>query len=120
MAFSDPQSVKIAGSTISLPRVTTGDLSSSYLSADGLTRVTISSVEKRRKRHTFRLDVQKITADPFIPAQNTTVSMSTYIVVDRPVAGYSNEDALNAVKGLLEVLSATEYAAVKKLVAFES
>jgi hypothetical protein len=120
MSFTDPQSIKIAGTTISLPRVSVGQGTSSYLSEDGLTKVTISSVQKTRKRHTFRVDVSKITTDPFIPTQNTEVSMSAYIVVDRPSAGYLNSDALNVVKGLLEVLSATEYAAVKKLVAFES
>lgn len=120
MAFTDPQSIKIGGTTSSLPRVNTGNGQSEYLSADGTVRVTIASVEKKRKRHTFRVDWTKITADPFIPTQNVEVSMSTYVVIDRPIAGFTNEDALNAVKGLVEVLSATEYAAVKKLVAFES
>lgn len=118
--FTDPQSIKIGGTTISTPRVSTGQGESQYLSADGLTRISIASVEKKRKRHVFRVDVSKITADPFISSTNVEVGMSVYLTVDRPKAGYTNEDALNVVKGLVEVLMATEYAAVKKLVAFES
>lgn len=120
MAFTDPQSVKIGASTISLPRVSTGQGTSTYMSEDGLTKYVISSVEKTRKRHTFRLDISKITPDPYIPTQNAEVSMSTYLVVDRPKAGYTNEQAKEAVVGLLEALSASSYAAVKKLIAFES
>jgi hypothetical protein len=120
MSFADPQTIKIGGSTISLPRVETGNLTSSYLSEDGLTRVTISSLEKKRKRHTFRVDVTKVTSDPFIPTQNTEVSMSAYLVVDRPIVGYTNAQALEVVTGLVEALSASSYGAVKQLLAFQS
>jgi len=120
MSFADPQSVKIGASEISLPRVETGELISSYLSADGATRYTISSQEKKRKRHVLRLDVEKITPDPFIPAQNTTVSMSVYLTIDRPIAGYTNEEAAEVVKGLIEALSASSFKAITKVLSFES
>jgi hypothetical protein len=90
------------------------------LSADGNTKVTVSSISKKRNRHTFRVDVQKITEDPFIDSQNQLVSLSAYLVVDRPITGYSTTEAYEVVKGLVEVLSASSYAATKKMLGFES
>lgn len=120
MALADPQSIKIGGTTTSLPRVDTGNHSSTYASEDGLTTLKLSTVENRRKRQVIRVDVEKITSDPFIPAQNTTVSMSFYMVFDRPEVGYTNTEALNVAKGLVEACSATEYALLKKLLGGES
>lgn len=120
MALSDPQSVKIGEEEISLPRVNTGNYSSTYESADGNTTLTLSTVENRRKRQVVRIDVKKITEDPFIPDQNREVSMSTYIVIDRPSVGYTNEEALAVVVGLLEAATASEDNLIVKLLASES
>lgn len=108
MALTDPQSIKISGVTTSLPRVSTSGNSSVYESADGTIKVTLSTQNGNRKRQTWRVDVSKITADPFIPAQNQEVSMSFYIVIDRPVSGYTNTEALAVVLGGIEALTASE------------
>jgi hypothetical protein len=120
MALADPQSIKISGVTSSLPRVKTKDGESTYMSSDGLIKLTLSTVEGKRKRHVYRVDVEKVTADPFIPAQNVSVSMSVYIVVDRPLVGYNNAEALAVVTGLLEAASETSYSDVTKLLGSES
>jgi hypothetical protein len=120
MALADPQSIKISGTTTSLPRTSTSGNSSVYESADGTIKVTLSTQNGNRKRQTWRVDVSKITADPFIPAQNTSVSMSFYIVIDRPPAGYTNADALAVIVGALEALTGTEDAIIKKLLGGES
>lgn len=120
MAFSDPQSIKVGETTKSLPRVNTGGYSSTYLSADGLTKLTISTQNGKRKRHVYRVDVSKTTEDPFIPADNIEVSMSSYIVIDRPLAGYSNAEALAVVVGLLEAATASADDDIVKLLGSES
>jgi len=120
MALSDPQSVKISGSTISLPRVNTGNFESEYLSADGLTRLKVATTNGRRKRQTIRLDLSKITTDPFDSTQNVEVSSSIYIVMDRPPAGFTNEDMLKAFEGFSELLGASTFSIVKKALASES
>lgn len=120
MAFADPQAVKISGSTKTLPRVSAAGNKSIYESADGLTRLTISTEKSKRKRHVYRVDVEKITSDPFIPTNNTSVSMSCYIVIDRPLVGYSNEEALAVVAGMLEAASETSSADLVKLLGSES
>lgn len=120
MALADPQKVKIAGVETSLPRVSTGDFKSTYESADGLTVLSLSTVENKRKRQVVRLDVSKITTDPFIPAQNVEVSMSTYLVFDRPPAGYTNKEAEEVYKGFVEALQASSNLIVTKLLGSES
>lgn len=120
MAFTDPQSITISGTTTSLPRVSTGAGSSSYQSNDGLTVLKFASAYGRRTRQTARVDVTKISADPYLPAQNVKQSMSAFVVFDRPVAGFSNTEALAIYTGLATLLSSTSYAAVTKLLGGES
>ena len=120
MAFTDPQSITISGVTTPLPRTSTGVGTSTYTSADGLIDLVASSSYGRRTRRTMRLDLAKITADPFIPAQNQKVSMSVYTVFDLPPVGYTNADALAAWVGYRTALAATSDALVSKLLGGES
>jgi hypothetical protein len=120
MAFSDPQSITISGSAISLPRVSTGDGLSKYQSGDGLTQFTASSAYGRRTRRVLRVDQSKISADPFLPAQNVKVGMSCYLVFDLPVAGYSGSDAKAVFTGFNSMITASSAAMVDKLLGGES
>jgi hypothetical protein len=120
MAFSNPQSVTISSTAIALPRVTTGDGTSKYSSADGLVTLTASNSYGKRTRRVLRLDHAKVTADPFIPAQNTKVSMSNYIVFDVPVVGYTNAEALAVYAGFKAAFTATSDLLITKLLGGES
>lgn len=120
MAFTDPQSITISAVTTPLPRVSTGQNGSDYASADGLIRLTANSAYGRRTRRVLRVDHSKLTADPFIPSQNTKVSMSNYIVFDVPVAGYTNAEALAVYAGFKAVYTATSDALITKLLGGES
>jgi ABC-type xylose transport system substrate-binding protein len=120
LALSDPQSIKIGASTISLPRTSTESAKSEYTSNDGLTKLTLSTTSGKRKRQVVRVDVNKIAADPFIPAQNAELSMSFYMVFDRPNVGYTNAEALAAAVGLIEAATASEDSMLKKLLGSES
>jgi len=115
MALSDPQSITISGTAISLPRVSTGDGISKYTSADGLVTFTASNAYGRRTRRVIRIDHAKITSDPFLPAQNTKVSMSNYMVFDLPPAGYTNADALAVYTGFNSMYTASTSAIVAAL-----
>lgn len=120
MSFTDPQSITIAGVTTPLPRVETGKNESSYLSSDGLIRLSASSAYGKRTRRVLRVDHSKLTADPFIPAQNTKVSMSCYMVFDVPVAGYTNAQQLEVYTGFKTAFTATSDALITKLLGGES
>lgn len=120
MALSDPQSIIISGSTISLPRVSTGANQSSYQSADGLTRLTLSSQYGKRTRRVCRVDVSKLTADPYIPAQNAKVSMSNFIVFDIPPAGYTLAEAQAVYTGFRTMFAASSDAMIVALLGGQS
>jgi len=122
MALVDPQSTKFEGTAVSLPRVSTGQFESEYLSEDGKYKLTVSTAISgaSRKRQLARIDITEITADPFIPTQNTEVSMSTYLVVDRPPAGFTNAKAEVFVAGLIELLTKESNKVLKALLSSQS
>jgi hypothetical protein len=120
MALSDPQSITISGTPISLPRVVSGDGESEYLSADGLVKLSLASAYGSRTRRVIRVDHSKITSDPFIPAQNVKVSMSNYMVFDVPPAGYTNADAKAVYAGFKALFTASSDAVIDKLLGGES
>jgi hypothetical protein len=102
MALTDPQKVTISEEETSLPRVNTGNFASQYESSDGTITLKLSTQESSRKRHVLRLDVEKITEDPF-SGDNIPVSMSAYVVIDRPKVGYDNSEALAVFAGLVKL-----------------
>jgi hypothetical protein len=120
MAFADPQSIKISGVTTSLPRTDTGTGYSWYTSSDGLIVMKASSQYGKRTRRTIRVDTSKITPDPFIPANNTKVSMSCYLVFDLPVVGYTNAEAKAVYDGFVEKTEASEDKLITQLLGGES
>jgi len=120
MAFSDPQSITISGTSISLPRVNSGNNGAEYLSPDGLVKLAANNAYGRRIRRVLRIDHSKITSDPFIPAQNSKVSMSNYIVFDVPVVGYSAAEAKAVYTGFNSLYTASSHALIDKLLGGES
>lgn len=120
MAFTDPESIKIGASTISLPRVETGKNESGYLSADGNTKLSASSQYGSRTRRVIRVDQSKIAADPFIPANNVKLSMSNYLVFDLPPAGYTAAEAKEVYTGFIELLQASSAKLITQLLGGES
>lgn len=120
MALADPQSIKVGETTTSLPRVNTGSFASEYTSADGTIHLKLSTQESTRRRQMLRVDISKITEDPFIDSQNREVSMSVYLVVDRPLVGYDNTEALAIIAALIELGTASTSKVLKQLLGGES
>lgn len=120
MAYTDPQSVTIGASTVSLPRTGSGINTGTFTSADGSTRLTVSNSYAKRTRRVIRLDVSKISSDVLVPSQNVKTSYSTYLVLDAPVNGVTSQEQIDAVKALINMLSAATFAATTKFVGGES
>lgn len=120
MAFADPQSIKISGTTTSLPRVSTGKFESEYESADGRIDLKAASQFGKRTRRTIRVDTSKITADPFIPANNVEVGSSIYLVFDLPPVGYSSAEIKAIYDGFIEALQTGSSVLITKLLGSES
>lgn len=123
MALTDPQKFKeAAGTEVTAPRVSSGDFKSVYETSDGLTSLSISTSESQsnRKRHLVRIDVEKLSTNVYEESKKQAVSMSVYLVIDRPVNGYTNAEAKKLVEGLVGLLSASTYALVEKVLGGES
>lgn len=120
MAFADPQSVTYNAVAIPLPRVSTGKSESQYTSADGLVSLSASSAYGRRTRRVLRLDHSKISADPFIPANNVKVSASCYVVLDHPIVGYTNTELGYLYSALKGQMTASSDLLITKLIGGES
>lgn len=120
MALTDPQSVTINAVPVSLPRVTTGENSAGYRSADGFVDMQISHTYGRRNRHRIRLHHSKVAADPMSPALNRPFDMSVNVVFDVPDVGYTATEAKQIVDALTAYLTASTGANVTKLLGGES
>jgi hypothetical protein len=123
MALTDPQKFKeVAGTEVTAPRVSTGDFKSVYETSDGLNKLTLSTSESNsnRKRHLVRIDVEKLATDIYEESKKQAVSMSVYLVVDRPVNGYTVAEAKKLVEGLVGLLSASTYSLTEKVLGGES
>jgi len=114
--FPDPQSVTINAVPQSLPRVDVGSLRSIYRKDDGTYKLTISHTEGKRYRHSVRLDAEKIALDA-LTAENMEVSMSAYLVIDMPNAGYTATEAKDIALGLTTWLSSAN---LLKVIGLES
>jgi hypothetical protein len=123
MALTDPQKFKEETETeVEAHRVSSGDYKSVYETSDGLIRLTLSTNKSAagRKRHLVRIDVEKLATDVFEESKKQTVSMSVYLVIDRPVNGFTGTEALKLAKGLVGLLSASSYSVTEKVIGGES
>lgn len=120
MAFADPQTVTISASPHSLLRVGFGENSGAFKTNDSAVALGVAHQYGRRTRRTLRLDHSKVAPDPLISAQNVKFSMSTYIVTDTPVTGYTVTEAKAVVDGFIAFLTATSGASITKLLGGES
>lgn len=117
--FSDPQSVTISGTAVSLPRTSSGTNAGVYTSGDGAVRMLASHQYGKRVRRTVRLEHSKIAADPLTSA-NTKYSMTAYVVFDVPSVGYSVAEAQAVVAGLTKWLTDSSGANVTKVLGGEN
>ena len=117
--FADPQSLTI-GSALSLPRIGSGLNTGVFQTSDGLVKMSLSHNLGKRNRHTVRVDLAKVAADPLNAAQNLRYSMSGYFVLDVPPVGFSVTEQVNLVTGLTGNLAASTNANWIKFIGSES
>lgn len=121
MSFGDSLSVTLAGSALTLPRVRVNGDSSVYRTADGLLQATVSHLyASSNARRMIRFDQKKYAADPFIPTQNRLVQQSYWTVSQVPTVGFTNTEAKDLAKCVMDMESATTYALLLKLLGGES
>lgn len=97
--FTDPQSVTVNSVPQSLPAISREELASLYRKDDGSYTLKISHQEGARNRRVVRIEHTKTATDP-LTAQNATVGMSVYMVIDAPPWGYTNTELKDIALGL--------------------
>jgi hypothetical protein len=120
MSFADPQSVTINAVANTLPRTSNGVNSGIFTKDDGTVKLSVSHAYGKRTRSTVRLDHHKIAPDPFVSSVNVSRSTSVYIVVDRPLDGYTNAEVKQIVDALTGYLTASSGARVTQLLGGEN
>jgi len=115
--FADPQSVTVNAVAQSMPRISTGGTKSTYQKNDLSFTLNIShTTVKDRIRSMARIDQRAIVPDP-LTAVNDYETLSVYLVVDRPLAGFSSTQVDQLITGFKSWLDTT---AVGKLYGSES
>lgn len=111
--FADPQTVTVNSVAQSLPAISRGSESSLYRKDDGAYQLVVSHQFKAtRNRFTVRLNAEKIAADPLASANNQVYSTSVYLVMDKPVVGYTNTEIQQIASALVAWCSAANLAKV--------
>jgi hypothetical protein len=116
--YSEPQTVTINAVAKPLPRISFGDRKGVFEDTAAGVRLTFGHTVGRRNRHTERLDITKVAADPLLDGVSRPYGMSVTLIVDIPPVGFSPVEINQNVKGLLDhAANATNLA---KLVGGES
>jgi hypothetical protein len=118
--FSDPQTVTINAIAQTLARVGSGIDTGKFRKDDTTVELLYSHNYGKRARRLVRLDHRKTAVDPLIPAQNAPYNMSTWLVADVPLVGYSLAEQKQVVDGFAAYLTASSGANITKLLAGES
>lgn len=107
--LADPQAVTVNAVVISLPKTTVGNGQNGYVSADGLTSLTVKQGNTAaRFRREIRISQQKIAADP-ISAVNKQIGTSVYLVIDEPRWGFTDAEIGYLIDALKLWSSSTNY-----------
>lgn len=115
--FADPQSVTVNSVAQSMPKVSSEGLKTSYSKSDGTYKLTISHTPtKDRVRSMARIDQRAIVADP-LTAVNDYETLSFYVVIDRPIYGFTMTQVEQLIAGFKTWLDNT---AIDKLYGQES
>jgi hypothetical protein len=122
--FADPTSFTLGvvlapsgGTAKSMPRIRTDAYASEYLTSDALYGVKITHSRGDRTRSECRIDSYTTYTDPTTGLAKP-VSASAYVVLNRPIAGFTNsqlKDILFAICGFAGVTANAD-----KLLALES
>lgn len=124
MAFADPQSVTIGGTTTALPRTGQSEGAGTFTSADGSIKLEISHAyrvgKQLRTRRFIRLTTTKLSADPLVPSNNVLLSDSTTLVHDEPQQGFTATELKDRVVALATFMTASTAAATVKYEGGES
>lgn len=99
--FTDPQTVTVNAVAQTLAAISREPMKSTYREDVAEYELIISHQENsKRNRRVVRINRTTVSADPFIPAQNVENTVSYYLVIDAPIAGFTATQLKDDVLGL--------------------
>jgi len=101
MSLADPSVVTINTVAKSMPRISVGNLQSSYALADRTYQLNVSHTITKdgRFRHVIELIAKKVAADP-VTSVNDSVDTTYRFIIDREAFGWTATDVGYDVAGL--------------------
>jgi hypothetical protein len=116
--FTDPQSITVNAVAQSMPRIQIDGKKCVYQKSDGTFTLTISHqiIAGDRVRSVARVDQKAIVPDP-LTSVNDYETLSFYVVIDRPLAGFTSTQTDQLITGFKTWLDST---AIGKLFGQES
>ncbi len=115
MSFSDPTSINVGatitpsgGTATSFPTIDrSAPYRGKYQTADGLNTFTVShNLGNQRTSSTVRLDLNSTYTDPTTGLAKA-ITMAAYLVVNRPISGFTNTQMKSQIAGLLQFMAST-------------
>lgn len=117
--LADPQSITVAGTTVSLPRTGIAGQSADYTSADGLSSLRVQQADGKNSRRTsITLRTNKIAADP-LTAVNRRLSAAVSVTVNAPLDGFTVTELKDQIVALATLLTASSAATAVKILGGE-
>jgi len=118
--LADPQTITIAATPYTLPRVGADLNAGTFRTVDGMYTESISHAYAKRVRRTARLDYKVLSPDVMDSSVNTPYSSSVYLVMDNPTVGITRAVQGNIVNGFLAYLTASSNLVIGKILDGES
>lgn len=103
--FADSQTITIATVANTLKRVAFGDHKGEFDNASVGVSMLIQHTAGKRVRRVVRLTKAKIVSDPLLAGVSRNASLSTTVVIDAPLTGFTPAEANDVLKGLSDWLA---------------
>lgn len=114
--LSDPQTITINAIAVTLNRISTSGLGSSYSNADQTIRMEVSHTQQKngRIRTLVKLIERKLVTNP-LDSKNDYDTTSVHVVIDRPNYGWTTAQIQQLVAGLQGWMSGVQVARLVEL-----
>lgn len=118
--LADPQNITIDGTAVVAPRHLTGTALGQFISGDNNVALEVQTDRKGRTRTVARLRVSAVVNDVLVPTTKVVVSDTIALTINRPSAGFTDEQVVAQVKAFIAWLTAGTDLNLKKIVAGEN
>lgn len=120
MALSDPQSVTVNAVARSLPRILTGTPIGTFVTADGVTTLTVDPSGTKARKISKAAIRENVNVTDAVTGLVSVQNHSFTIIANRPKTGISDTVAEQLASGLIAWATAGSNANLKKLLAGEN